>query len=385
MRLLPAIAAAVVLAWAAPAADAAMVPHDFFGTFVDGPMLADTGKVDSEFDAMVDASVGSVRLLFDWRTAQRYKTFDDVPESQRQYFRDERGVPTDWREIDGWVRVASARHLKLLPVVMIAPRWAALTAGNDASPPANNEDYARFLHSLVDRYGPEGAFWNENPELPKLPIRDWQIWNEPHFTEFWADQPFERRYVPLLRAARIELRRADPGARIVLAGLANKSWEYLDTIYRSKARRYFDVVALHPFTRTVDGVIEIIKRNRKVMSRHGDGKKPLFVTELSWTSAYKRTKWTYGNETTETGQAAKVRKALPALARARKKLRIASVYWFEWLSMDRNKTYPFDYAGLSRFENGDVVRKPAFDGFRTTALGLVGCQRKVQFADQCAP
>ena len=386
VRLVAVMVAALACAWAAPAAQA-RVPHHFVGSFVEGGILNERGVVDGEFNTMVRAGVGSVRMTFDWRSTQPYARFEDVPADQRSVFREGRGgVPTDWRELDGWMTVTSTRRLRVLPVVVIAPRWAARHPGSENSPPGDFQAYARFLQTLVDRYGPNGTFWTEHPELPRLPIRDWQAWNEPHLLLFWGDQPFYEDYTELLRVSRAALREADPSARLIMAGLANESWKHLRRLYRRGARGHFDVLALHPFTgRSVDGVLEIVRRNRRVMARAGDRRTPVKITELSWSSARGRTDGEVGNETTRAGQARMVRQALPRLARARKRLRLESFHWYNWLSFDRDRHHSFDYAGLRWIDEDNVVRpKPAFHAFRRAALELVGCRAKRRVADRCA-
>src|SRR5207245_301950 len=130
--------------------------------------------------------------------------------------------------------------------------------------------------------------------------------------------------------------KADPGAKVVLSGLANESWKYLDGIYRASGRRWFDLVAVHPFTTKVTGVVTILKKIRAVMAHHQDATKPLDVTELSWTSARGKTKWTYGIEQDERGQAVKLRMAFELLAKERSRLRIDAVYWYTWMTFDRD-------------------------------------------------
>src|SRR6185295_11550826 len=107
---------------------------------------------------------------------------------------------------------------------------------------------------LATRYGPSGTFWKQNPTLPKLPIRDWQIWNEPDATKYWSDQPFVADYTALLKAARVALRGVDPGARTVLAGFPSRSWVSLARLYKAGARTAFDVAAVHPFSLPVANI-----------------------------------------------------------------------------------------------------------------------------------
>jgi hypothetical protein len=267
----------------------------------------------------------------------------------------------------------------------VAPDWNARHPGNFNSPPKGTDHYSRFAAALVRRYGPNGRFWTERPELAKRPVRHWQFWNEPSLEFFWADRPWQRDYIALLRAARRRVLQADSGATIILAGLPNRSWPDLESLYKLKARNLFHVVAIHPFTAQVSGVLKILRLNREVMAKYGDRKKPLMVSELSWTSARKKTEWTYGNETTEPGQAKKLSQAFELLAQHRRELRLQRVYWYTWLTRDAHPQYPFDYAGLSRLEDdGTITRKPAFGAFRKTALMLERCKTKSGTADRCA-
>ncbi len=169
------------------------------------------------------------------------------------------------------MRLAAVHGVDLLPVVLYAPAWARERAGNEASPPRDPADYTRFLAVLIQRYGPAGTYWADHPEVPRRPVRRWQIWNEPHLAFQWDETPgddWAHDYGVLLKASKRAIRAADPGATIVLAGLANRSFAYLNALYRrGKIRGSFDVAALHPYTATPDGVVELTRRFRKVMAQ----------------------------------------------------------------------------------------------------------------------
>jgi hypothetical protein len=389
MQVRTLVVAAITLVLAIPATVDAKspkkVPQNFIGVMTDGAVFTNPAiELGSEMSRMVRNGVQTMRTMFTWSQAQPYATFDDVPADERDRYRDEGGVPTDYSEIDRQVTEAVKRHIAVLPVVMVAPAWDARHPGDFASPPADPAPYANFNGALVRRYGPNGAFWTEHPELPKRPIRYWQIWNEPSLRPFWSDQPFAADYVELLRAARMAIKTEDPGARIVLAGLPNKSWSALEKIYQAGGRKLFDITAFHPFTHQVDGVKTILQRDRKVMAKYKDSKKPLWVTELSWTSSKGKTSVLYGNEEDEKGQAKNLTAAYTMLAKLRVKMRIQRVYWYTWLSRDMADDYPFDWAGLSRITSGgDVRAKPALKAFRTIALKLEHCKKKTTRADRC--
>ncbi len=66
--------------------------------------------------------------------------------------------------------------------------------------------------------GPTASFWAENPEVPKRPIRVWQIWNEENFKYFVA-RPNPAEYGKLVKISYAAIKGADPGAKIVLGGM----------------------------------------------------------------------------------------------------------------------------------------------------------------------
>jgi hypothetical protein len=371
---------------AAPASGAEpRVPFGFLGAMADGPIAAPGFEPAGEVGAMVASGVESIRLVFHWTDAQPYRRIEDVPPAARPGYRVVDGVPTAFARFDPLVAAAAARGVRVLPVVTTAPDWAAKYPGRFASPPSGTAPYASFVRALVGRYGPRGSFWSENPAVPRRPIRAWQLWNEPNLRASWSDRRWPKPYVALLRAGRAALREADPGARTMLAGFANFSWRSLAAVYRVRgARRLFDEVAVHPYTGQVGGVKTILERVRRTMRRHGDRRKPIAVTELGWPSAKGKAEG-FGIETTERGQAARVRKALIMLARQRRRLGLSSVYWYTWIARERGSTSIFPYSALRRLEpDGTTVSKPALRAFRRTALSLERCRVKSPVANRCA-
>jgi hypothetical protein len=345
------IASAVFLAAAPASAAVPKVPQDWLGVVADGP-LTDVG-VDREGEWQLLASSGAttVRTPFWWSHGQR-----DGPGT------------IDYSAYDAVVLAAARHGVGVLPIVQGTPHWAARRPGDPASPPRDAADLGRFLQALVARYGKGGSLWAEHPEVTARPIRDWQVWNEPNIDLYWSTQPFAKSFVRMLRGARAGLRAADPKARLVLAGLPNRSWAALRSIYAAGGRRSFDVVALHPYTGKPVNVVELVRRARRIMKRYRDRRKPLWVTELSWPAAVGKLD-THGFETTEKGQAKRLRRGLELLAANRRKLRIGRVYWYTWLSLEGTDN-SFGYSGLRRLRGGQVVSAPALATFRRTAARL---------------
>lgn len=389
-RVLPVLLlCALLAAVAAPGsgASASRVPQGFVGMMVDGPTLSGRVDLGRQLDRMVADGVESVRVVFDWRVAQPYASWRDVPLDRAGDFQNTTGdMPTDFADSDRIVGAAVSRGLQVLPVVVYTPGWDADDQGHRIEP-RDVSPYAQFMETLVRRYGPNGSFWSQNPSLRRSPIRAWQIWNEPANTFFWDQQPFARSYVALLRAARTAIRNADHGARIVLGGLANYSWRDLDSIYRQPgASRLFDLVAIHPYTSQPKGVITILRYAREVMDRHGDRRKPILATEVGWPSARGATRSALPFDTTQKGQAERLGQLLPLLAAARSSLGLAGFDVYTWMTAEYRNAPAFYFSGLLRFDvhSARVTDKPALSAFRAAALSLERCRVKAASAGVCS-
>ena len=348
--VLAAIGAALLLA--APA-QARSVPRGWLGVQADGPLTEPGDPFASEWRLMAASGAETVRVAFDWRVAQPVA-----------------GGPVDFSRMDATVVAAAEQRLTVLPVVHRTPGWAATRPGaGSASPPRGTAAYTRFLTALVGRYGPNGSLWGEQPALPRVPIRAWQIWNEPNLTRYWATQPFAKPYVKLLRASRRALRGADPGSRTILAGLPNESWIALRRVYKAGGRGAFDAVALHPYTGRPRNVIKLIRLARREMRRYHDGRKPVWLTELSWPASKGKTGGAPGFVTTERGQAARLGLALALLAKSRKWLKIERVVWYTWLSREGGRN-SFNWSGLRRGRGDQLVSARSLAVFRRAAKRL---------------
>jgi hypothetical protein len=321
-----------------------------------------------ELAVMARIGVASLRAPFYWQAAQPLPEIDAVPAAAREHFRTIGGRPTSFAETDPLVAAAARARIALLPVVLGTPVWAARHPGRYNSPPRGTRAYAEFLRALIGRYGPEGSLWEERPELPKLPLRDWQLWNEPDHLRYWSDQPHARDYVRLARAARAAIREADPGARVVSAGYADRSWDSIAALYGAGARGVFDVVAIHPYTFEPRNVVRAVELARGALRRAGDGSRPLWLTEVTWSSGRRPGRRPFPFETTPADQAARLAQVYPLLLGSRRRLGIGRIFWENWLSTDRDHRNPFNFSGLRALDaDGSVREKPAFAAFRRIA------------------
>ncbi|HEX3316739.1 MAG TPA: hypothetical protein VHR88_01895, partial [Solirubrobacteraceae bacterium] len=134
-------------------------------------------------------------------------------------------------------------------------------------------------------------FWAQHPDVPKVPIRDWQVWNEPNLPVYWVTGPSPSEYTALLKATADGLRSVDPGADIVTAGLPYSKLRgtlsperFLSGMYAAGAQGSFNTLAVHPYSDTVGRMVVALKRMRRVLVRGGDSGVPIWVTEVGWAS-----------------------------------------------------------------------------------------------------
>jgi polysaccharide biosynthesis protein PslG len=378
------LATTLVLGAAIPAAAAARVPQGFVGMMISGPMLWSGTNMSGQMGKMEASGVESVRAVFAWSDAQPYANWSQVPAAKTSQFQGN-PVPTNYSETDRIVYAAAQHGLRLLPVVVYTPPWDAMTPAPGGLPqPQTDGPYASYLTLLIKRYGPHGTFWALHPKLPKVPIRMWQIWNEPDGLYYWTDQPFAKTYVALLKATHTAIKRADPGAKVVLGGMSNYSWKNLAQIYKVPgARSAFDIAAIHPYTQQPQGIITILDYARTVMNENGDRHKPLMATEIGWPSSKGQTPQDPGFATTEQGQASKLAQLFPLLLENRQRLNLAGIDYYTWADNETRGGWYFDFAGLFRVHGGRFHTKPAYNVFRREALSSESCRVKGPVATVC--
>jgi hypothetical protein len=365
----------------------APVSASFVGVDIDGPMLNPSSGLNlgDQFNTMVKAGIGTVRIAFNWAAAQPYPSWSDVSAARQSQFTHTGAVPTDFAHTDRLVGLAAQHGMTVLPTVLYAPRWDAIRQRYRLAFPATTAPFAGYLTALIGRYGPRGSYWSANPSVPRMPIRAWQIWNEENLSRYWR-QPFAPSYVALVRAAHRAIKRADPGAKVVLGALTNFAWIALRQVYGVRgASGLFDLVSVDAYTRQPANVIRYLSLVRGVMDQFNDRKKQLIASELSWPSAQGKTKVHFDWDTTEAGQARNISRLLPILGADRANLGLNSFYYYTWIGREERGAPDFNFAGLQGLTgHGVVFSKPALAAFRTASLALEHCRRKSGNARRCA-
>jgi len=251
------------------------VPSAYFGTHIHHALNLRSAPVES--------GAGSIRI-WDSSRSQWFQVEKRRPRGGRHSY--------DWDALDERVALADQRGTDLLMVLGgYAPAWASLPddADDEFAPdcwrcfePPRMPIWQTWVRDLAQRYKGRA-------------IHAWEIWNEPHFPPkhpWCLDEAacrsglgagFQGTPEQLLElqneAARI-IRKVDPKALMVSAGVSYHHREYLDYFLRIGGGKQVDVVGYHFY---LEGPPELIMPHalalRHLMRDHGVGDKALWNTE----------------------------------------------------------------------------------------------------------
>lgn len=226
----------------------------------------------------------------------------------------------DWQDIDDAVALAKKYNLKVLIQISGAPEWA--TGADKLSAAEKNalnarkiwvasfaplqqydNDFSNFVSALVKRYASQGVI-------------DYEFWNEPGNPEFWHDtiqnpRPNPEHYTHLLKIAYTAAHNAHNDVNVMAGGMtvgnSNSStgyigpMEFLERMYRSGAKGYFDGVSHHPYgiyarafrdNGWANMIGDVVapgtgeKTLYQIMSENGDGNKKIWPSEVGLDAAY---------------------------------------------------------------------------------------------------
>src|SRR5215207_11724123 len=196
---------ALVLALLPAAGASAKVPKGLFA------IAEGTPANELDLQQMHDIKVKTMRLNLLWRTVEPQKGVYHWPDA----------------------RVAALARNGISPFFTLysAPKWAVHSNYLGAAPLKGKAKRAwkKFVKKAVERYKRGGEFWRTHPDVPKKPVKAWQIWNEPNLPKYFArkgSSPLKlvknapKKYAKLVKAADKGMNKADKKAKLILAGLS---------------------------------------------------------------------------------------------------------------------------------------------------------------------
>lgn len=359
-RILTAAAAAAAIAavafGSAPAASA-KVPRRFAGVhFAFYPVASPQTATQ-----MASVGVGSVLLSVFW----------PVIEAQPGTY--------DFSATDQTIGNLAAAGVQTEPILYGTPRWALQGSKFASDPNANNvpptktatgrTGWVAFVRQAVSRYGPGGTYWKtefhlQHPGARPLPVRTWQVWNEPNVPTYYWPKADPKSYAKLLRISYGTIHAFDRHAKVAVGGLVcvvkYTCNRYLTNLYRQpKVKRYFNLVGLHPYGHSLHLVIAGVKKTRRVMKHAHDGRTNLWVSEIGWGSAAGGAPLNKGS----TAQARLLKRAFRQLERNRRRWRISQVDWFDWQDPPQ-QVGPCVWCASAGLLDAGGGQKPAYTAFK---------------------
>jgi hypothetical protein len=245
-------------------------------------------KVNHMAQLMDETGVGIVRTVFDWASIE--------PEP---------GVYR-WERFDRAVEQLRERGVAILGILHGSAPWTTSAPSLDEPhwqtwPTKDLNAFARYVGAVVERYDGDGR-----ADAPGSPvIRYWEIWNEPNTAFFWRPRASAEEYVRLLGASYGAIKLAYPSAVVVLGGIAGNGVSYppfglaeeeqnfLQQIYDHGGKGFFDIANIHLYPYTYElgrpelmtTLQDALDETRSVMAANGDGDKPIWITEIGFSTA----------------------------------------------------------------------------------------------------
>jgi hypothetical protein len=203
----------------------------------------------------------------------------------------------DWCAADQIIAMLERKGLSLLVRLDDTPAWAARPEDQgDRTRPANNDDFGNFCYQIASRYAGR--------------VRAYQVWNEPNLDREWGmASPNPAEYVQLLKACYEGIKRGDPHAIVISAGLAPTGTDtpqvmpdikFLEGMYAAGGAAYFDMLGFNapgyaaPPEMSPDEAetkyngrwfcFRHVEDARAVMVANGDADKQLAILEMGWTT-----------------------------------------------------------------------------------------------------
>ena len=226
-----ALAIALALIWAAPAAAA---PR-YLGAQVH-PLWSSETRADMlrEVDHLADLGANVARADVGWSSLQ-----GGGPERFDQWYVD---------KLDAFVEAASARGIKVIATLTETPCWASSAPasirqgcegawwerGVQDHPPTDPYDYGRAAKFLADRYG---------TRLAAI-----EVWNEPNLSYEFLTARKPARYAALVRATYALAKQGDRRVPILAGSTAYADAGFLRRVYRAGIAGAHDGISIHPYS-----------------------------------------------------------------------------------------------------------------------------------------
>ncbi len=316
----------------------------------------------ADYARMSAGGLGTVRIVLQWSTVEAA----------------EKGV-YDWSSFDLLLSQLSIAGLEPVATVFGTP---GLYSPAVVDAPTNDEEtldaWTKFLAAAVARYGPSGDFWptfeEANPGETARPIREWEIWNEPNSSTFWAPTPDPDAYAALIKRSAGALEEVDEEAQLMTGGMfatpqsdgAIVSYDFIADLFgNSGIDEAVDVVGVHPYGPDIEAVTGQVEDTRNAVDDAGSDA-DLWVTEIGWGSNDQKG---VDLSTTLDGQAELLTESFQSLYDSREEWGVAGVIWYTWHDSTEDAVGDCGWCASAGLVDADRDSKPAWLAFTDLSGG----------------
>jgi len=205
-----------------------------------------------ELRLMKEAGIAWARSDFDWSAMQ------NRPDG-----------PWNFASFDTVISNAEQAGVQILPILGYSTGFAR--------PAFKHLDlWSQYVRALAEHY---------QNRLPVL-----EIWNEENINGFWPEANADD-YFPLLKTAYEAAKSVNSNLTVAVGGFAGVPTNFIDRLYQAGGGRYFDVMNIHPYGQPAapeSYLEERVAGLKAIMAKHGDGAKPIWITEIGWPTQKQR-------------------------------------------------------------------------------------------------
>ncbi|MBY4272441.1 cellulase family glycosylhydrolase [Rhodococcus fascians] len=230
-----------------------------------GLLWATDAELDTTVQFVTAAGIKSMRVAIPWSTVEYTKN------------------QLDWTAVDRVVNKLRAANISMLGIIAYTPPWATSPVNQTISTrPASPAAFGDFAGKVAARY--------------KGKVADYEIWNEPNGSMFYAPQPDAAGYTALLKAAYPKIKAADSAATVVggVLGATEDGYgnvnpvTFTNQMYSAGAAGSFDALSYHPYQYSLKfsegpyvdhAPARQVLDMRAAMVANGDGNKKIWATE----------------------------------------------------------------------------------------------------------
>ncbi len=166
--------------------------------------------------------------------------WDRLRAGMRTQFVGEPGKPDRWERSERILKSSMDMNPRIELILEGTPPWAAISperleearkAGRPHVVPPDPVKYAKLVEEIIERHGDR--------------IDAYEIWNEPNIKQFWRGTAEE--YVQFFNTVVPVIRKNDPTAMIILAGMAGVNDDFVQTLAAGGVFEASDLLSIHPY------------------------------------------------------------------------------------------------------------------------------------------